>query len=256
MKSQIGIEKKIIGAATIFVLTLSAVIALSVKLYGIDLPTCLADVKPFTEGALIQHGPNRYEVQYVAKMWKFEPAEISITPGSTVDMYLAAPDVTHGMQVVGTNVNLMAVPGVVNYARVKFTEPGDYLIVCNEYCGAAHHNMAGVIHVTADAPPVTPPTTADASADARGMELLETHLCTACHSVDGSDGVGPTLKGLYGTRRTLVDGSTVTADEAYLRESLVSPAVKIVKNFDDSMPPAEIPPDELEAIIEYMKRLK
>lgn len=256
MKSQIGLEKKIIVAATIFVLTLSAVIALSVKLYSIDLPTCLTDVKPFTKGTLIQHGPNRYEVQYVAKMWKFEPAEISITPGSTVDMYLASSDVTHGMQVVGTNVNLMAVPGVVNYARVKFTEPGDYLIVCNEYCGIAHHSMAGVIHVTADAPPVTPPTTVDAAADVRGTELLETHLCTACHSVDGSDGPGPTLKGLFGAQRELVDGSIVTADEAYLRESIVSPEAKIGKNFDDSMPPAEIPPEELEAIIEYLKRLK
>lgn len=256
MKSQIGLEKKIIVAATIFVLTLSAVIALSVKLYSIDLPTCLTDVKPFTEGTVIQHGPNRYEVQYVAKMWKFEPAEISITPGSTVDIYLAAPDVTHGMQIVGTNVNLMAVPGVVNYARVKFTEPGDYLIVCNEYCGAAHHSMAGVIHVTGDAPPVTPPTAVDAAADVRGMELLETHLCTACHSVDGSEGLGPTLKGLYGAQRELVDGSIVTADEEYLRESIVSPEAKIVKNYDDSMFPAEMPPDELEAIIEYLKKLK
>ncbi len=256
MTSQIGVEKKIIAAATVFVLTLSAVIALSVKLYSIDLPTCLTDVKPFTEGAVIQHGPNRYEVQYVAKMWKFEPAEISITPGSTVDIYLAAPDVTHGMQIVGTNVNLMAVPGVVNYARVKFTKPGDYLIVCNEYCGIAHQNMAGVIHVTGDAPPVTAPTKVDAAADARGMELLETHLCTACHSVDGSDGPGPTLKGLHGAQRELGDGSIVTADEEYLRESIVSPEAKIVKNFDDSMPPSEIPPDELAEIIEYLKRLK
>ena len=256
MASQIGVEKKIIAAATVFVVTLSAVIALSVKLYSIDLPTCLTDVRPFTEGTLIQHGPNRYEVQYVAKMWKFEPAEISITPGSTVDVYLSAPDVTHGMQIVGTNVNLMAVPGVVNYARVKFTQPGDYLIVCNEYCGIAHQNMAGVIHVTADAPPVIPQTTIDAAADARGLELLDTHLCTACHSVDGSDGAGPTLKGLYGAKRELVDGSIVTADEEYLRESLLAPEAKIVKDFDDSMPPTEIPPDEIQAIIEYLKRLK
>jgi cytochrome c oxidase subunit 2 len=256
MPSQIGVEKKIIVAATVFVLTLSAVIALSVKLYSIDVPTCLTDVKPFTEGTLIQHGPNRYEVQYVAKMWKFEPAEISITPGSTVDIYVAAPDVTHGMQIVGTNVNLMAVPGVVNYARAKFPTPGDYLIVCNEYCGISHQNMAGVIHVRADAPPVTPPATAAAAPGSRGMELLETHLCTACHSVDGSEGPGPTLKGLYGAKRELADGSVVTVDDAYLRESIVSPEAKIVKNFDDSMPPAEIPPDELEAIIAYLKTLK
>lgn len=256
MRSQIGVEKKIIIAATIFVLTLSAVIGLSVKLYSIDLPTCLTDVKPFTEGRLLQHGPDRYEVHYIAKMWKFEPAEISITPGSTVDIYLATPDVTHGMQIIGTNVNLMAVPGVVNYARVKFSRPGDYLVVCNEYCGVAHHNMAGVIHVTEDALPVPAPAAAGTALDAAALELLDTHLCTACHSVDGSDGPGPTLKGLYGARRELADGSVVMADEEYLRESLISPEAKIVKDFDDSMPPAEIPPDELEAIIELLKKLK
>jgi cytochrome c oxidase subunit II len=254
--SEVGIEKKIIGAAAVFVLALSGVIALSVRLYRIDLPTCLTDVKPFTQGKVIQQGPGRYEVQMVAKMWKFEPAEVVITPGSTVDLYLATPDVTHGMQIVGTNVNLMAVPGVVNYARVKFSKPGNYLVVCNEYCGIAHHNMAGVIRVTADAPPIIPDAAPPAAPEGRGLELLEANACTACHSLDGSDGAGPTLRGLYGAQRQLADGSTVTADEAYLKESIVAPDAKIVKNFDDSMPPSELPPDELDAIIEYLKALK
>jgi cytochrome c oxidase subunit II len=254
--SEVGIEKRIIGAALVFVLALSGVIALSVRLYRIDLPTCLTDIKPFTRGKVIQQGPERYEVHMVAKMWRFEPAEIVITPGSTVDLYLAAPDVTHGMQIVGTNVNLMAVPGVVNYARVKFSRPGNYLVVCNEYCGIAHHNMAGVIRVTADAPAIVSEATPAAAPEGRGLELLEANACTACHSLDGSEGAGPTLKGLYGAQRQLADGSTVIADEAYLKESIVAPEAKIVKNFDDSMPPSELPPDELDAIIEYLKSLK
>lgn len=253
-EGQVGLERKIIAAATVFVLTLVGVIALSVKLYRVDLPTCLTDVKPFKEGKIIQQGPKRYEVHYVARMWKFEPAEISILPGSTVDMYLATPDVTHGMQIVGTNVNLMAVPGAVNFARVKFTRPGDYLVVCNEYCGISHQNMAGVIHVTANAPPIVPPAAAKSGADA--LKILEARGCTACHSLDGSEGPAPTFKGLFGSQRRLSDGTTVLADEAYVRESIVTPGKKIATDFDDVMPQEPIPPDELDAIVAYLKTLK
>ena len=124
MASQIGIEKRIIVAATVFVLALTGVIAFTVRMFGIGLPTCVTDVEPFREAKVIRHAPGRYEVHYVAKMWAFDPDDIAVEPGSTIDFYLSTPDVTHGMQIIGTNVNLMAVPGVVNYARVKFDEPG------------------------------------------------------------------------------------------------------------------------------------
>lgn len=254
--AEVGIEKRIIATATVFVLALTGVIALSVKLFSIDLPTCLTDVKPFNEGKLIEQGPKRYEVHYLARMWKFEPAEISLVPGSTADIYLATADVTHGLQIVGTNVNLMAVPGAVNFARVKFDKPGDYLVVCNEYCGAAHHNMAGVIHVTESAPPAPASLAQHEAAEAPGFQVLEKYGCTACHSTDGSEGAGPTFKGLYGSKRTFADGSTATADDAYITQSIQKPDAKIVKNFEDMMPPTEVPPGEIAAIIEYMKTLK
>jgi len=100
--SRIGIEKGIITTAAIFVLTLAGVIALTVKQLGIGLPTCLTDVRPFLEGKVIDQAPKRYEIHYVARMWKFEPAEISLRPGSTADIYLSTADVTHGLQIVGT----------------------------------------------------------------------------------------------------------------------------------------------------------
>lgn len=254
--AEVGIEKRIIATAAVFVLALTGVIALSVKLFRIDLPTCLTDVRPFTEGKLIEQVPKRYEIHYLARMWKFEPSEISIRPGSTADIYLATADVTHGMQIVGTNVNLMAVPGAVNFARVKFDRPGDYLVVCNEYCGAAHHNMAGVIHVTESASPAPASVAAHEAAESPAIEILENSGCTACHSTDGSEGAGPTFKGLYGSQRVLADGSSVTVDDSYLRESIETPEAKIVKDFENMMPPATLSPDELTAIIDYLKTLK
>src|SRR5438552_6894768 len=142
-----GVEKRIIIASAIFILAVLGLIAMSVRTFGIGVPTCLYDVRPFAEAKVIRQGPKRYEVHYVAQMWNFEPADLAVAPGSTVDLYVSTKDVTHGMQIVGTNVNLMAVPGAVNYARVKFDKPGEYLVVCNEYCGVAHHNMASHIHV-------------------------------------------------------------------------------------------------------------
>jgi cytochrome c oxidase subunit 2 len=245
-------EKRIVAAATVFVLALTGVIGLSVKLFGIGVPTCLTDVRPFLEGKVIAHEPKRFEIHYVARMWKFEPSEVSVPPGSVADIYLSTPDVTHGMQIVGTNINLMAVPGAVNYARAKFNKAGDYLVVCNEYCGTAHHNMAAIIHVTekAAAPPPPPPV------PTAGAQVLEKYGCTACHSLDGTPSVGPTLKGLYESRRTLDNGTTVIAEDDYLRESIEKPNAKIVKDFPPAMPEMPIPADDLRLMVEYIETLK
>lgn len=247
------LEKKILVAASIFAVALFGVIALSVRLFGIDLPTCLTDVRPFKDAKVIEQGPKRYEIHYVARMWKFEPADVTMPPGSTADVYVASADVTHGLQIIGTNVNLEVVPGAVNFARVKFDKPGDYLVVCNEYCGMQHHNMAARIHVSENsvAPAILP-----AASPASGSDLVAKYACTACHSLDGSPMTGPTFKGLYGSKRILADGKTVTADEAYLTESINNPNAKVVKGFDPVMPPMPIPPNEVHQIVEYLETLK
>jgi len=251
------LEKKILVAATVFALSLAGVIALSVRLFGIDLPTCLTDVRPFKDAKVIEQGPKRYEIHYVARMWKFEPPEITIPPGSTADVYVASADVTHGLQIIGTNVNLEVVPGAVNFARVKFDKAGDYLVVCNEYCGMSHHNMAARIHVTSVAPAILPAAGAPAAAlPSSGSDLIAKYACTACHSLDGSPMTGPTFKGLYGSKRILADGTTVTADAAYLTESIDAPNAKVVKGFDPVMPPMPIPPNEVKAIVQYLETLK
>jgi cytochrome c oxidase subunit II len=254
--THIGIEKRIVITAALFVLTLTGVIAMSVKVFGFGLPTCLTDVRPFRDGKVITQAPKRYEIHYLARMWRFEPADVSIPPGSTADIYLSTADVTHGMQIVGTNINLMAVPGAVNYARVKFDQPGEYLVVCNEYCGIEHHQMAARIHVTNSAAAPHPPPVTAAEAPLGGQELLDKYACTACHSLDGSAMPGPTFKGLYGSKRTLADGTITVADDAYLLESIEKPNAKTVKGFDPVMPETTIPPAELRAIVQFIKTIK
>jgi cytochrome c oxidase subunit 2 len=78
----------------------------------------------------------------VAQMFAFLPLEIRVPAGKPVTFRVTSPDVVHGFQIVGTNGNTMVVPGYVSSFTTHFA-PGEYLIVCNEFCGPAHHIMQG-----------------------------------------------------------------------------------------------------------------
>lgn len=87
------------------------------------------------------------EAVVLAQMFAFAPGEIRVPAGRRVTFRLTSADVIHGFQIVGTNANAMVVPGYVTEFTVTFPEPGEYLIVCNEYCGLGHHAMSGKLIV-------------------------------------------------------------------------------------------------------------
>jgi len=80
-------------------------------------------------------------------MFAFTPAEIHVPAGKPVTFRMTSADVTHGFLIVGTNANTMLVPGYVSQFTTVFRKPGEYLIVCNEYCGLGHHLMAAKLIV-------------------------------------------------------------------------------------------------------------
>ncbi len=123
---------------------------------NIDVPTCITDVEPFLTDTLFQTGPDQYEVQVVARMWAFAPSTIRLPKGSTVDLYVTSQDIIHGFKVERKNLNMMAVPGSINYMQVTFDEAGEYRFACHEFCGAAHHTMAGrfIIEDATDEPEI------------------------------------------------------------------------------------------------------
>ncbi len=95
-------------------------------------------------------------------------------------------------------------------------------------------------------------------AGARSGDEIYNTLCVACHTIDGSARVGPTFKGIYGTQSELTDGTMVTVDEAYMRESILEPAAKLRKGFPPSMTPFKgiLSDEEIKNIIEYVKTVK
>lgn len=252
------LEKRIIWISLFFVLTLFAIAALAINFFHVGLPTCLTDIKPFQKGELISRSPTHYELHYVARMWKFEPEDVTVPAGSTVDIYLSAADVTHGLLLLGTNVNLMAVPGVVNYARVKFDKIGTYQVICHEFCGTGHDRMAGDVKVVDAATFAAKAAAAPAPALPAhpGYHVLETKDCLTCHSIDGSEGIGPTFKGMYGSATKLSTGSSIAVTDAFIREKILNPDKNVAAGFDPVMPKADLTNEEIEEVVEYLQTLK
>ena len=89
-----------------------------------------------------------------------------------------------------------------------------------------------------------------------GQKLGNSKGCMACHSVDGEKQQPcPNWKGLFGTDRLLVSGETVTADEAYLGNSITNSWDQVVQGYGKTMPPYNFPEQEVEALVAYLKSL-
>lgn len=89
-----------------------------------------------------------------------------------------------------------------------------------------------------------------------GEIVLKQSGCAACHSVDGSTILAPTLKGIFGSVRELASGDTLTADEEYLQRALKDPKAEVSKGFDPVMQAYDMKDKELNALIAYIKSLK
>lgn len=109
--------------------------------HAID-PEKVTETAPFDQPGLKQIGAKKYEAVMTAFVFGYDPVNMEVPAGSTVKFTVTSKDVVHGFQIPGTNVNAMVVPGQISQIEHTFKEPGEYLILCNEYCGAAHEFMA------------------------------------------------------------------------------------------------------------------
>src|SRR5262245_19821629 len=254
-----GTERKVLLVSLTLMLVFAALLAYASKGLGITLPTCNDRVVPFNEAKVIPKENNQFEVHYVARMWSFEPAELILPENADVDLYFSAIDVQHGFVVPDTNLNLMLVPGAVNFAHHRFNKKGEYLVICHEYCGLNHHNMMSKIKVLPSDEYAQKIQEMAAKTSSAAEKLLEDRQCSSCHTTNGSEGLGPTLKGMYGARRTMTDGTQITVDEKYIIESIRDPDKDIVQGYEPgSMPPPDEPlsDQEINEIISYIKSLK
>lgn len=89
----------------------------------------------------------------------------------------------------------------------------------------------------------------------RGQRISTDLGCVACHTLDGSLGVGPSWLGMWGKTETLTDGRTIVVDEAYFRESLREPPRKVVQGYPNVMLRYFLEDEDILALIEFAKSL-
>lgn len=218
--------------------------------------------------------PKPLEVNVIGQQWswRFEYPETGIVSNELMLpankqalLHLSSTDVIHSFWVPEFRVKQDALPGgkeFVRNLRVTPTLTGDYKVRCAELCGLQHAYMEAPVKVLAQADYdawVAAQTQESADPVVRGQKAAQQFGCLACHSVDGTKIVGPTWKGLYESQVTLTDGSTVTADEAYLLESIHTPGAKIVQGFANIMPPTvanQMTDKQIQDVIEFIKSLK
>jgi len=216
-------------------------------------------------------------------MWKFAypggPSGVDVLrvpAGRPVRLLITSRDVIHSFFVPDLRLKQDAVPG--RYTQTWFTvsEPGHHQVFCAQYCGLGHSAMLAEIiamppaefdawmaearHTTVVAAQDAPNDRMDplATLAEQGRRLASEYGCFKCHTVDGTRHIGPTWLDLYRKTERLSDGRSVVADEAYLTESMMDPAAKIVAGYQNLMPTFQgrIPAPEVAAILEFIKSLR
>lgn len=184
-------------------------------------------------------------------------------------------DVIHGFFVPAFRVKIDAVPGMENYTWFKATLLGSYDIQCTVICGADHSKMLAKAVVVPleefqrwyfgpdDAPPPSPGTVETAALgapppDHPGFHVLQQKDCLSCHSIDGREKVGPTLKGVFGSREVVKQGGEereVTVDEAYIATSIRDPMAQIVKGYPAAMPSHQLDDAQIRHVVDFIRSL-
>jgi cytochrome c oxidase subunit II len=154
-------ERFFLVVAALLVVLGAVAIGVSYWTFGVSLPGPVARLDPQTTGqtapfdnpGLTQTGDRQYDAVMVANLWQWTPYAdgegFTVPAGSTVTFKVASTNVIHGFMIQNTNVNAMVIPGEVTQVSHTFDTPGEYLIICHEYCGLGHHEMYAKVVVEA-----------------------------------------------------------------------------------------------------------
>jgi cytochrome c oxidase subunit II len=198
-------------------------------------------------------------------MWKFQhregPREINelhVPVDTPVRVLIASEDVLHSLYFPSFRTKMDAVPGRYTQLWFTATKPGTYHIFCAEYCGARHSAMIGrvVVMPQQDFQAWVGGGATEGTLAQAGEKLFTDLACVTCHGA-GSGQRGPVLNGLFGSTVQLASGGTLTADVAYIRESILSPQAKLVAGFPPIMPTfqGQVSEEQLLALTEFIRSL-
>jgi cytochrome c oxidase subunit 2 len=219
----------------------------------------------------MRHMPdNALEVHVFGRQWSWEfayksgktvGAEFVVPVNTPVKLIMTSRDVIHSFYIPSMRIKQDVVPGT--YTTLSFTAEklGDFQIFCAEFCGTSHSGMMAKMKVVtmADYEKWIQENEEGMTLAQKGQKYYTDKGCVACHTIDGSPKVGPSWKGTFGSKREFDDGTSLVADENYIRESILTPNAKIVKGFPKGVMPTfqgQLTEDQLNALIEFIKSLK
>ena len=196
-------------------------------------------------------------------MWKVQHTtgqreinELHVPVGRPVKLIMTSEDVIHNFSIPAMRVKADVIPG--RFVQIWFepTRPGTYQVFCAEYCGTQHSGMTGQVVVMEQMAYQTwlSGGAVEGPLASMGEKLFGDLACNTCHRPDSS-GRGPMLQNVFGHPVQLHDGTVVTADENYLRESILMPAEKVTAGYQPVMPAFQglVSEEQLLALIEYIK---
>jgi cytochrome c oxidase subunit 2 len=212
-----------------------------------------------------------------ARMWSFsflyqngkESTELVVPVGTPVKINLISVDVIHSLFIPAYRLKSDIVPGREKVMWFIPEREGDYDLYCAEYCGLRHSYMKSMVKVLSkekftawygDTAALATAGTGSAVSNP-GLTIMKFQGCMACHSTDGSKIVGPTYLDLFGKQQVVTrDGAdvTITADEEYIKRSILDPNAEIVKGYPKGLMQSykgKISDADLAKIIEYLKSL-
>jgi cytochrome c oxidase subunit 2 len=207
------------------------------------------------------------ELYVVGKQWMWyiqhptgqrEINEMHVPAGQPVKLTMATEDVIHSFFIPAFRIKKDVVPGMYTQMWFEATKTGIYHLFCAEYCGTKHSEMIGRVIVMEpdEYQDWIAGGTSDEPLEVVGEKKFQQYACHTCH-MNKAGQRGPSLAGIFGKPLELEGGRTVTADEEYIRESILNPNAKIAAGYKPVMPTfkGQLTEVELLQIIAYIKSL-
>ena len=210
------------------------------------------------------------DIYVVGKQWMWksqqpnglkEINELHVPVGRNVKLIMASEDVIHNLSIPAFRTKMDVVPGHYNTMWFRPTKTGRYHFFCSQYCGTNHAIMGGWVTVMEPsdyAAWLSGSSGENANPVVAGEKLFADKACNTCHLPDGK-GRGPSLNGFYGGKVLLADGSTVAADDGYIRESVLAPNAKIVAGYQPQVMPSfqgQLTEEQILSLTAYIKTLQ
>ncbi len=210
---------------------------------------------------------NSMNIYVVGKQWMWKAEHpggqheinaLHIPIGRPIQLTMISQDVFHSFSIPAFRVKREVIPGRYTTTWFEATEPGTYHLFCTQYCGTDHSAMIGEITALKpeDYEAWISGSTSGRSLAQSGERIFASLGCNACHN-GNPDSRGPSLANVYGSRLQLANGSMVTADDAFLRDTILNPSMHVTQGFAPIMPTyqGQISEEGLIDLVEFLKTL-